>query len=33
MGYTTVFTGRIKIEPPLDEKEIEFLRKSTQRGG
>lgn len=27
MGYTTVFTGRIKIEPPLDEKEIEFLRK------
>jgi hypothetical protein len=25
MGYTTEFTGQIKIEPPLHPKEIEFI--------
>lgn len=27
MGYTTEFYGRIKVEPPLNKEEIEFLTK------
>ncbi|MEV7025544.1 hypothetical protein [Kitasatospora sp. NPDC093558] len=27
MGYTTDFTGRIAVEPPLNEQEIAYLRK------
>lgn len=33
MGYTTEFQGQIKIEPPLNAAEIEYLQKfaSTRR--
>ena len=27
MGYTTDFEGRVEIDPPLNEREIEFLKK------
>ena len=27
MGYTTEFSGSVKIEPPLNEEEIAFLNK------
>ncbi|GAA2798879.1 hypothetical protein GCM10010441_24880 [Kitasatospora paracochleata] len=27
MGYTTTFTGRIAVEPPLNEQEMAYLRK------
>ncbi|WP_229929242.1 hypothetical protein [Kitasatospora xanthocidica] len=27
MGYTTEFTGRIAVDPPLNEQEIAYLRK------
>jgi hypothetical protein len=27
MGYTTYFTGSVSVEPPLNEKEISYLKK------
>jgi hypothetical protein len=27
MGYTTDFSGKIQIEPPLNKEEIQYLRK------
>jgi hypothetical protein len=30
MGYTTVFDGQIRVEPPLSPEEIEYLRKFSE---
>lgn len=30
MGYTTEFSGSVKIDPPLNEQEIEFLNKFSE---